>query len=346
MFFTALACGSSPLVQELYARVDNGQPEAHTVAISEPSRADCSECDTAEGARRPASAVGFSSDGSKAFFATTQPLLGGDESTNLYEYDFEGEVGRRIVRISGGDSTVSNPTAGVESVLSISPDGSHVYFTASGVLTRTPNSLGQEAEAGRSNLYLYERDAEYPAGRTVFVLPGADLAGETSTSQNGRFLVFQSFAQLTPDDVSSVAQAFEYDSLTDGFARVSIGEDGFNEDGNTGSVKHLLVADDGAAFFETANPLVSQAVNAQPDVYEYYEGSSGVSSPAGRAHVPTVHHWTSSPRRVRMFSSRLLIGLYRRTRILRKIPTTRVSTAGSPNRRRRRRVRRMRVRVR
>ena len=228
VFFTALACGSSPLVQELYARVDNGQPDAHTVAISEPSKADCSECETAEGARRPASAVGFSSDGSKAFFTTTQPLLGGDQSNNLYEYDFEGEAGRRIVRVSGGDSTVANPTAGVERVLSVSPDGSHVYFTASGVLTRTPNSLGQEAEAGKSNLYLYERDAQYPAGRTVFVLPGADLAGETSVSQDGRFLVFQSFAQLTPDDVSAVAQAFEYDSQTGGFVRVSIGEDGFN----------------------------------------------------------------------------------------------------------------------
>jgi hypothetical protein len=278
VFFTALACGSSPSVQELYARVDNGQPEAHTVAISEPSRADCSECDTAEGARRPASAAGFSSDGSKAFFTTTQPLLGGGESTNLYEYDFEGEAGRRIVRVSGGDSTVSNPTAGVESVLSISPDGSRVYFTASGVLTRTPNSLGQEAEVGRSNVYLYERDAEYPTGRTVFVLPGADLAGETRASQGGRFLVFQSLAQLTPDDVSSVAQAFEYDSQTGGFTRVSIGKDGFNEDGNTGSVKNLMVADDGAVFFETANPLVAQAVNAQEDVYEYDEGSVNLIS--------------------------------------------------------------------
>jgi hypothetical protein len=272
VFFTALACGSSPRVQELYARVDNGQPGAHTVAISEPSEADCAGCDTAEAARRPASAVGFSGDSSKAFFTTTQPLLGGDSSENLYEYDFDGEAGRRIVRISGGDSTVSNPTAGLESVLSISPDGSHVYFTASGVLTRTPNSLGQEAEEGRSNLYLYERDAQYPDGRTVFVLPGADLTGETSASQSGRFLVFQSVAQLTPDDVSSVVQAFEYDSQTGGFVRVSIGHEGFNHDGTTGSVETLMVADDGSVFFESVNPLVAQAVSGKSNVYEYREG--------------------------------------------------------------------------
>jgi hypothetical protein len=278
VFFTALACGSSPLVQELYARVDNGLPDAHTVSISEPAKVDCSECETAAGVRQPASAVGFSSDGSKAFFTTTQPLLGGDTSENLYEYDADREAGQRIVRVSGGGSTVTSPAADVERVLAISPDGSHVYFTAAGVLTSTPNGLGQQAEAGKSNLYLYERDAQYPGGRTVFVLPGADLAGSTSLSQNGRFLVFQSLAQLTADDVSAVAQAFEYDSRTGEFVRVSIGEDGFNQNGNTGSVSNLLVADDGAVFFESVNPLVAQAVNAQSNVYEYREGNVGLIS--------------------------------------------------------------------
>ncbi len=278
VFFTALACGSSPSVQELYARVDNGTPEARTVAISEPAKADCSECESAAGVRQSASAVGFSTDGSKAFFATTQPLLGGDSSENLYEYDFDGAAGDRVLRVSGGDATVTDPVAGIERVVGISPDGSHVYFTASGVLTRTPNGLGQEAEEGRSNLYLYERDAQYPGGRTVFVLPGADLTGETGISQNGDFLVFNSTAQLTPDDTSSVAQAFEYDSQTGGFVRVSIGREGFNEDGNTGNVKKLMVADDGSVYFETANPLVAQAVSGQSNVYEYREGEVNLIS--------------------------------------------------------------------
>jgi hypothetical protein len=284
VFFTALACGSSPRVQELYARVDNGQPGAHTVAISEPSKVDCAECETAEGARQPAFAVGFSSDGSKAFFMTAQPLLGGDSSENLYEYDSTGEAGHRVVRVSGGDSTVANPVADVERVVDISSDGSHVYFTASGVLTRTPNSLGQEAEEGRSNLYLYERDAQYPTGRTVFVLPGADLTSEAGISQNGGYLVFNSTAQLTPDDTSSLAQAFEYDSQTGRFVRVSVGQEGFNDDGTTGSVKDLMVADDGSVFFESVNPLVAQAVNGASNVYEYSEGAVNLISDGKDTH--------------------------------------------------------------
>jgi hypothetical protein len=279
IYFTALPCNPTPTVQELFARIENGQPGAHTVAISEPSKEDCVACDTEEAARRSATAVGFSKDGSKELFTTTQPLLGGDESNNLYEYDFDAQAGRRIVRVSGGDGTVENPTAEVEAVVGVSPDGSHVYFTAAGVLTKTPNSLGQVAEAGRSNLYLYERDAEYPAGLTVFVMPDADLTGgKAGFSQNGRFMVFTSFAHLTPDDLSGLGQGFEYDSQTGLFARFSIGQGGYNNDGNTGTVSQEMVANDGSVYFEANNPLVPQAVNGGYNVYEYREGQVSLIS--------------------------------------------------------------------
>ncbi len=303
IYFTALPCNPAPVVQELYARVGNGQPGAQTIAISEPSREDCAACDTEEAGRRSASAVGFSKDGSKEFFTTTQPLLGKDESNNLYEYDFDAEAGHRIVHVSGGDGTIENPTAEVESVIGVSPDGSHVYFTAAGVLTRTPNSLGQVAEAGRSNLYLYERDAQYPTGRTVFVMPDADLpdhgnehpGGVAGFSQDGRFMVFTSHAHLTSDDLSSLEQGFEYDSQAGSFTRFSIGQNGFNNDGNTGTVGNAMVANDSSVYFETRNPLVPQAVNGGYNVYEYREGivsliSSGLDT---RSEEPGLLHYIS-----------------------------------------------------
>ena len=192
IYFTALPCNPAPVVQELYARVGNGQPGAHTVAISEPSREDCTACDTEEAVRRSARERGpgspamapRSSSRRRSHRCSTR-----NESNNLYEYDFDAEAGRRIVRVSGGDGTVENPTAEVESVIGVSPDGSHVYFTAAGVLTRTPNSLGQVAEAGWSNLYLYERDAQYPAGRTVFVMPDAQSPWSQRRTPWGGWLV-------------------------------------------------------------------------------------------------------------------------------------------------------------
>ncbi len=287
VFFTAPACGESPAVAEVFARVDNGLPDAHTISISEPSKKDCSECDTEANVLANATFQWASAEGSKVFFTTRQSLLGDDSSENLYEYTLQGpeDPAGKVVRVSAGDSTVSNPTAGVERVLYVSPDGSRIYFTASGVLTRTPNSLGQEAEAGKSNMYLYERDAEYPGGRTVFVLPYGDvieaghlIEGGVNFSQDGRFAAFKSDADLTIEDLSSVPQGFEYDSQTGSFVRYSIGQRGFNDDGNTGSPTVGKVADDGSVYFDSVKPLVPQAVGEQANVYEYREGNVSLIS--------------------------------------------------------------------
>ena len=111
IFFTAEACGSSPAVNELFARVDNGDPGARTVAISEPSRKTARRCETYErtGSWPRAQFLGASEDGSKVFFATTQPLLEGASGQNIYEYDFDAPAGQRVVRVSAGDPTVSDP---------------------------------------------------------------------------------------------------------------------------------------------------------------------------------------------------------------------------------------------
>ena len=195
MFFTAYpdnyisdGCkGSAPPVAELFARVDNGLAGAHTVAISEPSKEDCAACHTEAGVLTDARFVGASEDGSKVFFETRQPLLGSDTSSNLYEYDFAAPAGARIVRVSGGDATVSSPAAdGLEKAQPlVSEDGSHVYFLASGVLTRTPNGVGEAAEGGAANLYVFERDAGYPAGRIAFVARLSPQGLSTMGTQRG-----------------------------------------------------------------------------------------------------------------------------------------------------------------
>jgi hypothetical protein len=319
VFFTAEACGSSPPVNEIFARVANGQPDAHTVAISEPSIEDCATCHTNN--LKEAIFEGASSDGSRAFFLTEQPLLGGDASMNLYEYDSDAPTGERVVRVSGGDGTVSEPSAEVEGVVQSSEDGSHVYFVAHGVLTRTPNSQGQVAHQGANNLYVYERDAQYPVGRTAFI---ADLSASdanlwseglvsekaSNVTPDGRFLVFASATEhLTPDDMSTAVQVFEYDAQTGNLVRVSIGQDGYNDNGNTDVApasivypayeeesnsitywSHLSVSADGSyIFFQSSDGLTPQALNRKViaekegkhgfenvyanNIYEYHDGN-------------------------------------------------------------------------
>jgi hypothetical protein len=310
VFFTAIRCGSSPPVNELFARIDNGLPDAHTIAISEPVPADCAECDTTAPALQPALFDGASEDGSKVFFTTAQPLLDSDGNLNIYEYDFNAPTGKRIIHVSAGDGTVSNPAAQVQGVVATAQDGSHIYFVAKGVLTDTSNAQGQTASPGANNLYMFERDPLYPAGRIVFMAslaatdnmlwqpegPGGRVPVSARLTPDGRFLVFTSVtAHLTPDDTSAAQQAFEYDADTGDLVRVSIGQNGYNANGNTdvaaaelGGAFHpigsadayagsLTMSSNGAyVFFQSTDGLTPQAINnpggQAKNIYEYHEG--------------------------------------------------------------------------
>jgi sugar lactone lactonase YvrE len=276
----------------VYARVDGELSDAHTVAISRfrSSGEECpageavgeracrertspSECGGGEGAGEkacreavgnPAGAllVGAATDGSKAFFASTQQLTdgasedshAGDDAShgcaaavgpngcNLYEYDFNNPAGHKLIDVSGGDVSGGGPR--VQGVMALTPDGSHVYFVAKGVLSTAVNDQGQSAKDGTNNLYLFERDEAHPEGRTVFIaeLPSSDrvewqeqTAGlHTNVTPSGRMLVFVSHGQLTADDTSTsgAQQVFRYDAATGTLTRISIGSDGFNDNGN------------------------------------------------------------------------------------------------------------------
>jgi hypothetical protein len=286
VFFTALGCGGSgPPVNELFARLNGSR----TVGISQPGKADCGTCELSTQA--DAEFQGASADGSKVFFTTVQPLLPGaageGPNTNLYEYDFNGPEGGRVRLLSGGDPL----GARVSSVARVSQDGTHVYFTAQGVLTATANPSGRHAEQNASNLYVYERDGTYPAGHLAFVAPGG--AGNAQATPDGRFLVFQSTADLTPDQGEQVeaGQVFEYDAQERSLVRVSQGQDGYNNDGNSSvypasipvqrfrrsfpaeRFSNLAVSSDGAyVFFTTEDALTPQALSGVTSVYEYHEG--------------------------------------------------------------------------
>jgi hypothetical protein len=182
------------------------------------------------------------------------------------------------------------------------------------VLTGAANDQGQVAVEGASNLYVFERDARYPEGHVAFVaaLSGSDgeLWAEPDSVANvtpdGRFLVFTSFGRLTADDTSSSSarQVFRYDAQTGALVRVSIGNDGFNDNGNAGSGYALIVpasagvvaragaarsdptmSNDGSfVFFQSPVGLTPGALNDvqigatergpqyAENVYEYHEG--------------------------------------------------------------------------
>jgi hypothetical protein len=205
---------------------------------------------------------GASKDGSRAFFTSTQQLTDqATESTgdaghgacaesidcNLYEY--EGVTAKdprtegTLVDVSAGED--GRPVPGgprVQGVFTSSPEGNTIYFVAKGVLTEAPNDRREVAVEGADNLYVYERDAEFPAGRTAFIaaLPDTDASGwngnelVADVTPEGRIVVFRSHGDLTSDDtsLSGAIQVFRYDAATAQLIRISIGNRGFDDNGN------------------------------------------------------------------------------------------------------------------
>lgn len=283
---TGANTGMSVSALEVFARVDGGEADAKTVALSEPDAPqvhdepndECVEATCITNTEQPAnlaetnpnwreaSYISTSGDGKNALFKTEQQLTDGASeipgSTNLYMYDMSAPEGHRWVDVSAGEG--GKPATGgprVQGVLAYSNDGSHVYFVAQGVLTKAANAQGQSAGEDEDNLYLFERDCPagepgcaHPATRTVFIaaLSEADVNSLSGTNKpsavanvtpTGRFLLFTSPVPLTPDvtRTDGALQAYLYDAQTGRLQHVSIGERGYNDDGNAGAGNVFIV---------------------------------------------------------------------------------------------------------
>jgi hypothetical protein len=344
LYFTASQCSSGSganantqvPANTLYARIDNGTPAAHTVLISGRSPSGCVTPSCLTSPPRDAAFQRFSFDGSKAVFTSTQQLTDtgsedsqsgdtgaqcenttGPNGCNLYLYDFAQPAGPELTAVSAGDSSGGGPR--VQGVVAMSPDGSHVYFVAKGVLTGAANNQEQTATDGSENLYVYERDASFPAGHLAFIgaLSAANIGFLGSDQQinwhnptanvtpDGRFLVFASHARLTsdPPSTSGAAQLFRYDAQTGQLLRLSLGQGGFNDNGNSGRGNVTIVpvfnsltrtnptmSDDGSyVFFQSPVALTPRALDDVPidsggdfaqNVYEWHNGQVSLISDA------------------------------------------------------------------
>ncbi len=144
----------------------------------------------------------------------------------------------------------------VQGVARVSADGSRVYFVAQSGLTASPNPVGDVAQEGADNLYVFDttakrmafigalcsgagvsgtiKDAGCPA--SLNSLPSSnpeslnDLADwqqeddrPVEASADGHIVIFTSSAHLTSGDTSRVAQLFEYNAEAKTLVRVSEG---------------------------------------------------------------------------------------------------------------------------
>jgi WD40-like Beta Propeller Repeat len=265
---------------------------------------------------------GASQDGSKVFLATPRKLTASDQDPSaeacsvelgkslgcdLYLYDATLPVGERLIQVSAGGTGAPDPGKGANvltSIAALSPDGSHVYFAAQGVLTTDPNPEGDTAAAGQPNLYLYERNAANPSGSTSFLgtlasgderdvwgantLTGAAYPVPLSGEGDGHVLFFLSDASLTSNDADGTrTDVFRYESEEEELLCISCApggpdsepfvasagaNDSFSPNSNFAQ-QGRWVSDDGeTAAFATAEPLVEEDGDEASNPYLWRDG--------------------------------------------------------------------------
>jgi hypothetical protein len=307
VYLTALPHGGKP-IPTVYARVrceaaspafptcaeDNEGLRAgemshelfETVSISSP------ECELHEEFCQhpePQSALfeGASADGKIVFFQTKQELLpeDRDSTTDLYAYDFSKPVGERLSLISAGEANpehVVGEEALVSGVVRISPDASHVYFVAGGVLTNVANANGEKAQLFGQNLYGYDtvtkelKFVSQAAEQSVLGAGGELRASDTErhaqTTPDGRYLVFSTPGELqNTGHTGPGAAVYRYDFATGEVVWVSQGAPGYKE-----QCEGELETQAKGQWSSSVEYTVGQAVEKEGKHYEALKNSQNV----------------------------------------------------------------------
>jgi hypothetical protein len=250
---------------------------------------------------------GASANGRKVFFTTSTELTADDttHANELYEYNTDT---RTLTRVSRGVSGHAEAAVS-EHGITVSEDGSTVYFQANGQLT--PDAP-EHPEKG-NNLYRYNTET----GSTHYIgtIAGAGYAGgvaPTEATANGRFFLFDTtelvggYNSSTPEGPAD--ELYRFDDGNGSLTCVSCAPGGAPAKGSaslpTAVVELILtpnltpqllpMSQDGRyVFFETNEELVPQDTNGtggvggerispHTDVYEWeQEGAGGCARPSG-----------------------------------------------------------------
>ena len=198
-----------------------------------------------------------------------------DAGADLYSYDVATE---HLTDLTVDDNAADAATgANVQSVLGATPDGSYIYFTATG-------DLAGGATPGQSSLYVWHE------GHIEFVADAEGRSPGLLVTADGRHAVFSSTTSLTgydnadPQTGQPHMELFEA-TLGAGIVCVSCRVDGARSTADTTlrTLRGMVVAsDDGRrVFFASADAVLPQATSGLRQVFEYDSGTVSAISRLG-----------------------------------------------------------------
>ncbi len=294
---------TDPATGNLYMRVDNGLPDAHTIQLNASER---TPADASAGAEYQDATP----DGSRVFFTSTEQLTNDPNAhvdRMLYMYDVHPDAqGHHLTLLSkdGESSDDAITTDSVAGMIGASDDGSYVYWIGgSGQLAAGGPTDPSGPLPGTAKLYLWHEGTVTYIGATPAEEQDANLQPQwrllhrqARVTPDGRHMLFLSMsgAGLTGYDHGSCPgnntashscqQLYLYSADTHQLVCASCAPSGapasadasdFAAAGNSGaaaSTFHLphALSDDGRfAFFTTQESLLPGDTNGKLDAYEY-----------------------------------------------------------------------------
>lgn len=211
----------APLPEFGRVLLDSGESHLYMRHLADSTTTPLDESSSAGWARYE----GASEDGSLVFFTSNEGLDGAPAVPELYVFNTTGAAigpvpSMSSVPISLGEAGVAPSPAGpVSGITAIANDGSRAWFVADDVLAGNQNAAGDEAAAGKPNLYMYD----VQSGATTYVATlgeqdindcqpncaegdPAGLIGQPDVGRrafptpDGSALVFESTSDLTGED--------------------------------------------------------------------------------------------------------------------------------------------------
>lgn len=269
----------------LFMREAGGTPDANTVWISRSEKA-------APDAAEPVTFWGTVADGSQALFISAERLVDSDadDRADLYRYSHDAPAGSRLTRLSAGDEP-----AGVLGVLGSALDQSVIYFAATGKLT------GGAPSSSQPKVYRWTEDGlQFVAELSGDVTessnwdPALAFAKSTRVTDDGRYLLFASRAQLTDYANRGFNEIYLFDTEApagEEISCVSCREDGSTPTGDavigyadpmafqTAYLPRTLIPHGNSVrvFFDTYDAITAEDGNARRDAY-VYDHDTGTTS--------------------------------------------------------------------